>query len=289
MGETSDDGRAHYARCENINVLVVHLQKLLRGQRKFVLVFDGIDNQREAPPTLLAALTRLHESVPSLTVVFVIELVRERSLHSTGVPHVYFPAYSRDEAIHIVTQRKASFPEGPGFKAARTKKSLDSDAVDWLWERFCTALWDSIAKGAARDVVTFRALAEKIWQPFTATIAQSNIGARDFARMMIANRALFQSEGLLVDHAISTSEDFVQETPAKLPAKATKQSDPMAGRGLPFYAKYMLCAAYLASFNPARLDPVYFMRSSEKKRKRKGRGGNAKRVSKHRKVSPVPP
>lgn len=46
-------------RCENLSVLAVHLQTLLSGCTKFVVVFDGIDRQREAPPTMLQALARL--------------------------------------------------------------------------------------------------------------------------------------------------------------------------------------------------------------------------------------
>jgi origin recognition complex subunit 5 len=50
-------------RCENISALVVHLQRLLQGKRKFILLFDGIDRQREAPQTLLPAIARLGEIV----------------------------------------------------------------------------------------------------------------------------------------------------------------------------------------------------------------------------------
>ena len=50
-------------RCESISVLTVQLQQLLQGQEKFVLVFDGIDRQREAPPALLPAIARLGEIV----------------------------------------------------------------------------------------------------------------------------------------------------------------------------------------------------------------------------------
>jgi len=55
-----------------------------------------------------------------------------------------------------------------------------------------------------------------------------------------------------------------------------------ANHDLSYFAKFLLCAAYLASFNPARQDPIYFMQQSEKKRKRKGGGGG--RPAKHRKV-----
>lgn len=61
-------------RCENLSALAVQLQRLLstegfneeeveEGKAKFVLVFDGVDRQREAPPTLLPALARLGEIV----------------------------------------------------------------------------------------------------------------------------------------------------------------------------------------------------------------------------------
>ena len=50
-------------RCESLSALVVHLQRLLQDRVKFVLVFDAIDRQREAPPTLLSGIGRLGEIV----------------------------------------------------------------------------------------------------------------------------------------------------------------------------------------------------------------------------------
>lgn len=59
-------------RCENLAQLVVELGRLVDSwtgsgedgeERKFVLVFDGIDRQRDAPATLLQALARMGEIV----------------------------------------------------------------------------------------------------------------------------------------------------------------------------------------------------------------------------------
>lgn len=57
-------------RCETLSALTVELSKMLkyvdRGKNsRFVLVFDAIDRQKEAPPTLLPALARLSEIVCS--------------------------------------------------------------------------------------------------------------------------------------------------------------------------------------------------------------------------------
>lgn len=55
--------RRPFARTENISALAVNLGRLLDGRGKFILVLDGIDKQREPPPTLLPALARLGEIV----------------------------------------------------------------------------------------------------------------------------------------------------------------------------------------------------------------------------------
>lgn len=59
-------------RCENLAQLAFELSKLLKyappsNMRGFVLVFDAMDRQREAPPTLLPALARLSEIVNEQT------------------------------------------------------------------------------------------------------------------------------------------------------------------------------------------------------------------------------
>lgn len=55
-------------RCETVSQLTVELSKMLKYTPRpdgfrFVLVFDGIDRQRDAPHTLLPALARLSEIV----------------------------------------------------------------------------------------------------------------------------------------------------------------------------------------------------------------------------------
>ena len=51
-------------RCESISAFFVELQHLLGRRGKFIVVFDGIDRQRDAAPTLLPAIGRLGELVP---------------------------------------------------------------------------------------------------------------------------------------------------------------------------------------------------------------------------------
>ena len=50
-------------RCESISAFVVQLQHMIARCGKVILVFDGIDRQRDAAPTLLPAIARLGEVV----------------------------------------------------------------------------------------------------------------------------------------------------------------------------------------------------------------------------------
>lgn len=62
-GAQQKGGTETNVRCEGISVFSTQLQRLLAGREKFVIVFDGIDRQREAVPTLLPALAILGEKV----------------------------------------------------------------------------------------------------------------------------------------------------------------------------------------------------------------------------------
>lgn len=50
-------------RCDSLSTLQICLENIFFSQEKFILVFDGIDKQRDAPPTTMPALARLGEYV----------------------------------------------------------------------------------------------------------------------------------------------------------------------------------------------------------------------------------
>ncbi|EME47099.1 hypothetical protein DOTSEDRAFT_122613 [Dothistroma septosporum NZE10] len=267
------DGRANSGRCENLSALTVHLQRMLKERNKFVLVFDGVDKQREAPPTLLPALARLGEVVPQLTVLIIVRHPLPRFLHQPGVPHIHFTPYSRAQSIHIVARMPQDiFVEVPPDEMDYDDETHEEDKA-WLWRRFCAAVWDALAQNAARDLVAYRGACHKLWRPFVAPVIKGDFGTRDFSRLLVAQRRLFQDESVLLESIFAKPERV-------LAVPRSKTND------LPYYAKWTLVSAYLASFNPARMDALYFMKSTERKRRKKG-GGTARsggRPSQTRKI-----
>jgi len=187
----------------------------------------------------------------------------------TGVPHVYFPPYERDQAVAILSKAPPPIYSRPPSPADDYDETAAAEDSAWLWTRFLQAVWDSLAKGAARDLVSFRVLAQRLWRPFVQPVVDGTFGTRDFSRLLIAQRKLLQDESYLGDNILTLDDQS---------SAATVTHD------LPYYSKWLLCAAYLASFNPARTDPIHFMKSTERKKRRRGGGAVAGRAAKHRKI-----
>ncbi|KAK3107961.1 hypothetical protein LTR53_017964, partial [Teratosphaeriaceae sp. CCFEE 6253] len=270
VGDVQSSGR-----CENIAALAAHLERLLKGVEKFVLVLDGMDRLREPSPTLLPALARLGEIIPALTTVLIVQHPSPRFLHQTGVPHIHFPPFTRAQSLQILAKQPLDiFLSMPPPDVPDYDDEVHQEDKGWLWPRYCAAIWDSLACNAARDLVSFREVCETLWLPFVAPIVKGDFGTRDFTRLLVAQRRLFQDESVLLDKLV-THPSIKTDVPEGTTAKNTTLFTTTNARELPYYAKWLLQAAYLASFNPVKTDALFFMKGTERKRRKKG-GGTAR-------------
>lgn len=293
--------RRPYARTENLNSLVVHLQQMLEGRGKFVLVFDSIDKQRETPPTLLPALARFGEMVytipsldavfsnnrqiPGLSIILITTLPLATALHKPSTPHLHFPSYTRADLLTILSQSPPKIflspPDSEQYPDYTPDLAAEDDA--WLWGRFLGAVWESLSKQTGRDLVSFRNTSLRLWREFVKPVVDGTFGTRNFSRLIVNRRHLFQMEDSVLDRIIATpsTSDADAGPPAKTPVKRkTIQHD------LPYYTTFILIAAYLASYNPSRTDTTYFMKHTDKrKNKRKVRTDAGVSKAKHRRIS----
>ncbi|KAI0202546.1 origin recognition complex subunit Orc5 [Astrocystis sublimbata] len=316
-------------RCETLAALAAELTKLLKYtaepesesesdiQSRFVLVFDGIDRQRDAPATLLPALARLSEIIPNLTTVFILTTPQPSLLRVSSPSHVHFAPYTKAQYITIQSQT-------PPSSLPNTTAQETSD----LWTRFTAAVYDSLTRPAARTLPSLRAASASLWPRFTAPVAAGTHKAREFSKLLIAARAYFQDESILepgiqrASHthstttatattktnttttttSTSTSTSFStastltttnnnNNTPTT-PNKQTKKPADLSTL-LPPTARYLLIAAYLASHNAPRHDNTLFSTwHNGKKRRRGGFGGTTTpngpgrgRRAKHRRIA----
>ena len=83
-----------------------------------------------------------------------------------------------------------------------TDEEHEEDSA-WVWSRFCAAVWDSLGKGAARDLESFRAACYKLWRPFVQPIVDGSFGTRDFSRLLVNRRPLLRGDAALLDGIVS--------------------------------------------------------------------------------------
>ncbi|KAK8039389.1 origin recognition complex subunit Orc5 [Apiospora rasikravindrae] len=291
-------------RCETLAALTVELSKMLkyveRGEGwRFVLVFDAIDRQKEAPPTLLPALARLSEIIPNLTTIFILTAPFPALLRTPSTPNLYFPPYTKAQYTKILstTSTPPSLPN-----------TTDQEAHD-LYARFVAAVHDSLTKPASRTLPRLQQACQALWPRFTAPIAAGTHKAREFSKLLIAARAYLQDETVLappiVTAAAAAGADqqpppngllsqpgSAATTPTKpKPTKPLAKTTTDLSNLLPSTAKLLLLAAYLASHNAPRHDQTVFSTWHHGRRRRGGgvtstlSGGRRGPRPKHRKIA----
>jgi hypothetical protein len=111
--------------------------------------------------------------------------------------------YTKAEAISILALQpplvfSKAANQSLGEELDPETQAIEAEDAAWVWQRFTSAVYDSFARSSARDIVSFRTVCDKLWKPFVAPIIAGEYGTRDFSKMMVAQRALFQSEGVLL-------------------------------------------------------------------------------------------
>ncbi|KAG9242183.1 origin recognition complex subunit 5 C-terminus-domain-containing protein [Calycina marina] len=263
-------------RCESTSQMVNELEKMafwMQSQHSYpssrlVLAFDGIDRQ-SMHTAALPALAKLAELIPGVTCVFIVTNAMNGFLHAPGVPHIHFPSYTKAELqqilSHIVPTPQLSGGEG------ETKD---------VWFRFCGIVWDSLSKHSSADLVSMRSLCFRLWPRFIRPILDGTHTAKEFSKVMVVSKYLFQDEAALVPSIVSEAKIPIgTDVPRTMPHGIASQ--------LPYYSRLLLVAAYFASHNKPATDQLFFMKGAAPKRRKKG-GGTAKTrtsISNHRKIS----
>ncbi|OAA58816.1 Origin recognition complex, subunit 5 [Cordyceps fumosorosea ARSEF 2679] len=291
-------------RCETMAQLAVTLTEMLDRpsrddpRRRFALVLDSVDRQREAPATLLPALARLSEMIPCLTCVMIVTSPPAGFLRSCGSANLHFPPYVKHEYVRIL-----ALTPPPYAPIADTAIMTPQETAD-MWARFCAAAHDALVRAASRTLPSFRDCCRALWPRFVAPIVAGTHTNKEFSKLLVAARVHFQDESLLNPSivAVRPSAAAAAATTTLAPGKpssgtaavslkANTGGSTVAGLTslLPTIARLLLLAAYLASHNPSKHDLTLFSTFHHGRKRRRGgattsRGGPG-RPRKHRRIA----
>ncbi|KAL2875986.1 hypothetical protein SGCOL_008837 [Colletotrichum sp. CLE4] len=261
-------------KCETLAQLMVEMCKMLKYTQRpdgwrLVLVFDAIDQQRDAPASLLPALARLSE----------VEFIKIIS----ASPPSPTPTTTQDDTDFLWTRFVGAVCDALTTSASRTLPSC-RHSCDALWPRFTAPILArthgprEFSKLLIASRVHFQD--ESLLNPSIVSIKLGNPSSTTAAPTTRLNG--HTPAGTPSKHGTPSSKHGTTAQTALSTATADLTTL------LPTTTRLLLLAAYLASHNAPRHDLTLFSTYHHGRRKRRGGGFVAPkrgRPSKHKNIS----
>ncbi|XP_065155400.1 origin recognition complex subunit 5 [Atheta coriaria] len=257
--KVSPNHTAPYAKCDNMMEFVKNVKKYAAENEDFmqaVIVLDNAEKVRDMEFNLLPCFQRLRELTGlKLSTIFISELVYQKffvKLTAGEVIKIHFSQYNKDEILEILA---LDFDDAKEFVANNSSTVLPID-LDFYKNYLNVFL--SVFYRACRDFSELRYMAR--------------INFVKYIEPVIKNECAITDSMALWRHIAPTLKSSLEVLYLRLSATKTKaatfsKENLAQSLELPYYAKYLLIAAYLASYNPAKDDKRLFMKFHGKKTK----------------------
>lgn len=239
-------------KCENFLQFIDHLKDL--GYDKttpLIIVLEKCDRMRDMDINLLPMFLRLKELTGlNVSTIFISDIVWEKYYVKMGFLEpikIFFSQYTRQEMIEILFLYR---PEGYSESFYKNYLNLFTS----VFFRFC------------RDVNELRYMAKINFSKYVEPI-NSGLCKENDTNILWRNISNVLKTNLEVIYLRVSTDDFSMRTQLSQEIESTTKL--ALSFELPYYAKFMLIAAYLASYNPPKEDKRLFMKQSSKKKKRK--------------------
>ncbi|XP_038068907.1 origin recognition complex subunit 5-like isoform X2 [Patiria miniata] len=264
-------------RCENMNTFVRLLKKTIeeRGieNQTVYIVLDKAERLRNMDGNLLPAFLNLSQLSGCNVCVFLLsQIVWEKFLFGFGSNHfepfiIHFPDYTKSELLEIIA---SDCPKGYSAE-------FYSSYVNLLM---------SIFYMVCRDLNEIRHLAQLNFPKYVEPITKGEASEKDSHKLWRHIEPHLKKALQTVYLREVTSEQWEKYQRDEISQTGQSSILPSSSRTqieLPFYSKYLLIAAYLASYNPARYDRRFFSKNSGKVKKS---AVNRKKETSHQLLGP---
>ncbi|XP_063833644.1 origin recognition complex subunit 5 [Ostrinia nubilalis] len=276
-------------KCESIMDFTNALNRIghnLVQYQPIVLVFDRAERLRNMDESVISALLRLRELCNlNICTVFVTHLVYDNFYFKMGVREplkMYFPNYNKEELFKIIFLHQKSFVRHVLSNAAVDNEIRIELERPELFANFLNAFL-SVFYRPCRDLIELQHMARVNFVKYCEPIIRNEIQAQDLSKLWRHISPILKTSLELLYLRISTSKSH-KPSPGKensdsiesqsynfentLKEELTSTKTFAQSFELPYYAKYLLIAAYLASYNPPKEDKRLFMKYHGKQRKR---------------------
>lgn len=242
LNQLMDDNTA---KCENVVSFVSQIEKISLDKPKVldgaVIVLDKAEELRDMEFNLLPAFLTLQELTGvKISVVFLSEIVYEKYFYRLNLVEpikLHFPQYTKEQFTQILLKDLGN--------VVKLVKNIDinADFYQNYLNIFLTVFYQK-----CRDLQELRHMNQKMFPTYCAPIVKKLVTAEDSLTLW-----------KIISPIFSSSLEFLYLRISDKPQNTHFE--------LPFYARYLLVAAYLASYNSPKDDRRLFTKHHGKKRK----------------------
>ncbi|XP_075985225.1 origin recognition complex subunit 5 [Anticarsia gemmatalis] len=276
-------------KCDSLMDLINSLnrrQDTETGYEPVIIVFDRAERLRNMDHNIMSAFLRLRELCNlNICTIFITHLVYENFYFKMGVREpikLFFPNYNKEELFKIIFLQQKGF-----IRHLNTTYNVEDDIKyqldkPELFANFLNAFL-SVFYRPCRDLIELQHMACVNFTKYCEPIIKNEMQATDLTKLWRHISPVLKANLELLYLRISESKP-TNPSPGKensdldyrpnnnfentLKEELTSTKTFAQSFELPYYAKYLLIAAYLASYNPPKEDKRLFMKNHGKQRKR---------------------
>lgn len=289
MYESILGGLHEEMKCETMMDLINNLNRLQdaeSGYEPVIIVFDRAERLRSMDHNIISAFLRLRELCNlNICTIFITHLVYENFYFKMGVREpikLFFPNYNKEELFKIVfLQQKVFIRNLLNINEVDDSIKYELEKPE-LFANFLNAFL-SVFYRPCRDLIELQYMACVNFSKYCEPIIKNEISATDLTKLWRHISPVLKANLELLYLRISDSK-HIKPSPGKensdseyipnrniedsLKEELTSTKTFAQSFELPYYAKFLLIAAYLASYNPPKEDKRLFMKNHGKQRKR---------------------
>lgn len=249
------------SRCDDImeflNVLKVIADEMNLHEKVVVIVLEGCERLRDMSPNLLPALMQLQElsCLQRACVVLVSDVLWDKFSPPGGLPppiQIFFQQYSQSDIQKILALDKP--------------KNYPVDFYSNYLQLFVAVFLRS-----CRDITELRFKASENFSKYCEPILRGDIDMNDSGKLWKHISPHLKTSLQMIYMRFETEKVTADVEPMKLVDKHSSLSSAAKfalSFELPYYAKYLIIAAFLASYNSPKEDKKLFVKLSGRTKKR---------------------
>lgn len=251
---------------------------LLGLESSYLIVIESAEKLRDMELNILPVLMKLQEFTGlNISCMFVSHITME-NLTGNVIIKINVPDYSKSDLIEIFISNYEDVQEKiingihKSAESAEVKEKqleLSKDLDDCFYKNYLNTFLNFFFK-TCRDITELQSLASKCYPAYYTPVLSGDIKYHDVSNLW-RNIQKFLTISLQTSHMRIENFSAKDMINVEEPLESVRENSIKGfaqSLELPYYAKYLLIASFLASHNDAKFDKRLYMKHHGKERKR---------------------